>query len=159
MEARGAARPGPGERVVQTSLGPQQFTAQETDLTLYGVVSSLHCLLVHGSITAVFERGVGEDVGWTGSNLRSGGGFTVQLDNLVVGKTCCEQSKCCVCFCFYRLQLGANGHDVTLDGCQTGEQSRDTRPVETRLMLNRPASHCKHLSFIGEFLLHPRQFC
>lgn len=69
LGACGAAQPGPGERVAQTSLGRRQFAAQETELTVYGVVSSLHCLLVHGSITVLFERGVGEDV-WTGAKIK-----------------------------------------------------------------------------------------
>lgn len=67
-------------------------------------------------------------------------------------------SAVCV-FGFYRLQPGAYGHDVTSDGCQTAEQSRDGRPVETHLMLSGPASHCKNLSVIGEFLLYSQQFC
>lgn len=105
--------------------------------------------------TEVFARGARARLDVSKNQTSWGVWLTIQLNRLVIGKTCCEQSKCCECFCFYRLQPGAHDHDVTLDGCQTGEQSWDARPVETHLILNHPASLCKHLSFIDKFLLHP----
>lgn len=99
---------------------------RETDLTLYGVVSSPHCLparseLTEGSGRRCLDGGRNQISGWRGS-------FTVRFDNLVVRKTCCEQSKCCVCFCFCHLQPPAYGYDVTLDSSQTGGPSRAETP-------------------------------
>lgn len=50
------------ESVCSDLSGTVEFTAEETDLTLYGVVSSLYCLsgCLYSSIAMCFERGVGK---------------------------------------------------------------------------------------------------